>query len=257
MRVATWNVNGLRSRLDFLRIWLRERKPDAVALQELKLEDEQFPYEALEAEGYFAAVHGQKAWNGVAVLSRERPEVIQRGLPGEEDAGSRLLTVGIGPLRFTSVYCPNGKSVEHEDFARKLAWFDALAAYLEGQSISEQPALVGGDFNVCPEAIDSYNEAGKTGKIFHTDEERLRFRRLLEVGLVDLYRQRYPDRQAFSWWDYRAGAFHKNRGLRIDFLLGSAASVAAAETEIDREFRKKQDGLTPSDHAPVWADLRI
>ena len=255
MRVATWNVNGLRSRLDFVKIWLRERKPDLVALQELKLEDDQFPREEFEAEGYFAAVHGQKAWNGVAVLARERPEVLQRGLPGQEELGSRLLTARVGELSFTSVYCPNGKSVEHEDFARKLAWFESLADHLEGSSAAAGPAIVCGDFNICPQAIDSYNEAGKAGKIFHTQRERRVFQSLLDLGFADLYRQLHPQRQAFSWWDYRAGAFHKNQGLRIDFLLGSDQLPGVSATEIDRDYRKKQEGLTPSDHAPVWADL--
>lgn len=255
MRIATWNVNGLRSRLDFVKIWLREREPDVVALQELKLEDEKFPHAELEAEGYIAAVHGQKAWNGVAVLARKKPEVVRRGLPGQEEFGSRLLTVEVDGLSFTSLYCPNGKSVDHEDFERKLAWYDSLADYLEAGSFAAKPAIVCGDFNVCPEGIDSWNEAGKAGKIFHTKHERERFRCLLDLGFGDLYRRHHPERQAFSWWDYRAGAFHKNRGLRIDFLLGS--EVDTREIEIDRDFRKKQEGLTPSDHVPVWAQIQI
>ncbi len=255
MRVATWNVNGLRSRLDFVKIWLRERRPDLVALQELKLEDERFPHEELEAEGFVAAVYGQKAWNGVAVLAREEPEILQKGLPGHGELGSRLLTVRAGGLSFTSVYCPNGKSVGHEDFPRKLAWFESLADHLRATGTPARPAIVGGDFNICPEGTDSWNEAGKKDKIFHTDEERARFRALLDLGMVDLYRRLHPDRQAFSWWDYRAGAFHKNQGLRIDFLLATAGVGEASAVEIDREFRKKQEGLTPSDHAPVWADV--
>lgn len=255
MRVATWNVNGLRSRLDFVKIWLNERKPDLVALQELKLEDDKFPHEELEAAGYVAAVYGQKAWNGVAVLSRHPIEVVQRGLPGEEEAGSRLLTIARGEFHFTSLYCPNGKSVDHEDFSRKLSWFESLADYLESASMASKAAIVCGDFNICPAGLDSWNEAGKKGKIFHTDDERRRYRALLDHGFTDLYRTRYPDRQAFSWWDYRAGSFHRNQGLRIDFLLGTDSLAEVTAVEIDREFRKKQEGLTPSDHAPVWADL--
>ncbi len=257
MRIATWNVNGLRSRLDFVKIWLRERQPDVVALQELKLEDDRFPHAELEAEGYFAAVHGQKAWNGVAVLAREKPDMVQSGLPGEAELGSRLLTARVGGLIVTSLYCPNGKHVEHEDFQRKLAWFESLADHLEATSMSTHPAIVCGDFNVCPQGIDSWNEAGKVGKIFHTRAERRSFQNLLALGFIDLYRRQHPDRQAFSWWDYRAGSFHKNTGLRIDFLLGSSGVAEVREIEIDRDFRKKQDGLTPSDHAPVWADIQI
>lgn len=253
MRVATWNVNGLRSRLDFLKLWLKQRRPDVVALQELKLEDAKFPHDELAAEGYFAAVHGQKAWNGVAVLARTKPEIVQKGLPGQGELGSRLLTAEVGALVVTSVYCPNGKSVDHEDFPRKLAWFETLVDHLEAGAMSARPAVVGGDFNVCPQGIDSWNEAGK---IFHTRRERRRFQGLLDLGFSDLYRRMYPDRQAFTWWDYRAGSFHKNRGLRIDFLLGSTA-VELREAVIDREFRKKQGELKPSDHAPLWVDLLI
>ena len=255
MRVATWNVNGLRSRLEFVKLWLRERIPDVVSLQELKLQDDKFPYAEFEAEGYFATVYGQKAWNGVAVLAREEPTSLQKGLPGQQEFGSRLLTVEVGGLIVSSLYCPNGKSVEHEDFARKLAWFESLADHLEGSSAAAGPAIVCGDFNICPQAIDSYNEAGKAGKIFHTQRERRVFQSLLDLGFADLYRQLHPQRQAFSWWDYRAGAFHKNQGLRIDFLLGSDQLPGVSATEIDRDYRKKQEGLTPSDHAPVWADL--
>jgi exodeoxyribonuclease-3 len=256
MRVATWNVNGLRARIDFLRLWLRERKPDLVGLQELKLTDEQFPHDAIEAEGYRATTHGQKSWNGVAVLSREPVELVQRGLPDQEEFGARLLAVRAGDLEFTTLYCPNGKHTQHEDFPRKLAWLDALAAHLELRAQQAGPAVVCGDFNVCPEPIDSWNEELLHGSIFHTDAERARFARLLAAGYVDLFRRLHPDEQAFSWWDYRGGAFHQRRGLRIDFLLGSPAAAAqTTRVEIDREWRKKKDALTPSDHAPVVVEL--
>jgi exodeoxyribonuclease-3 len=256
MRVATWNVNGLRSRLDFVLHWLRARRPDVVGFQELKLTDDQFPHEALEAEGYRAVVHGQKAWNGVAILSREPAVTVQAGLPGGESFGARLITARVGDLTYATVYCPNGKSVAHEDFPRKLEWFGALRTYLAQSLETTERFVIGGDFNICPSAIDSWNEAGLAGRIFHTDEERRRFRDLLDCGLVDLFRSQHPDTQAFSWWDYRGGAFHKKQGLRIDFLLGTrtvADSLHAAE--IDRDYRKKKDGLTPSDHAPVMVDL--
>jgi len=256
MRVATWNVNGLRARIEFVRLWLRERKPDLVGLQELKLSDEQFPHDAIQAEGYRATTHGQKSWNGVAVLSREPVELVQRGLPGQEELGARLLSVRAGDLEFTTVYCPNGKHAEHEDFPRKLAWLDALAEHLAVQVKTNRRAVVCGDFNVCPEPIDSWNEELLHGSIFHTDVERARFARLLAAGFVDLFRRLHPDEQAFSWWDYRGGAFHRRQGLRIDFLLASPAAAAqATRALIDREWRKKKDALTPSDHAPVVADL--
>ena len=256
MRVATWNVNGLRARLDFVRLWLRERKPDLVGLQELKLPDEQFPHDAFREEGYLAATHGQKSWNGVAVLSREPVEVVQVGLPGQEDLGARLLSVRARDLDFTTLYCPNGKHTGHEDFPRKLAWLDSLASQLEARRGDARPAVVCGDLNLCPAPIDSWNETELSGSIFHTDAERARFERLLAAGFVDVFRRLHPDEQAFSWWDYRGGAFHRRQGLRIDLLLASPdAAARATRAEIDREWRKKKDGLTPSDHAPVVAEL--
>lgn len=257
MRLATWNINGLRSRLDFVLHWLAARRPDVVGLQELKLTDEQFPHAEIEAAGYHAAVHGQKAWNGVAILSRRPGEVLERGLPGEEDFGSRLLTARFGDLVFSTVYCPNGKSTEHEDYPKKLAWFDSLAAHWEAAHAGEERAVLCGDFNVCPTDLDSHHDPAKTAqRIFHTADERARFQRLLDLGLIDLYRDLHPDTRMYSWWDYRMGAFHRNLGLRIDFVLATPTLCEEiAEVVIDRDYRKKKDGLTASDHAPVWADL--
>ena len=254
-RIATWNVNGLRARLDFVAHWLRAREPDVVGLQELKLTDEQFPHDAFEALGYRAVTHGQKSWNGVAILAREEMREISRGLPGQEDFGARLLTAEVAGLSFTTLYCPNGKTVLHEDFPRKLAWLDALAAYVAGLDPSAAN-VVCGDFNVCPTALDSWNEAGFAGRIFHTDEERVRFAKLLDAGLADAFREKTPEDRSFSWWDYRGGAFHRGQGLRIDLILASPAAMARVKSvEIDRDYRKKQDGMTASDHAPVVADL--
>jgi len=256
VRIATWNINGLRARLDFLRLWLRQREPDLVGLQELKLSDDQFPHAELEAEGYRAVVHGQKSWNGVAILSREEARVTQRGLPGQHEFGARLITAMVGDLSFTTVYCPNGKHVGHEDFPRKLDWFDALADHLAAQCDATGPTVVCGDFNVCPTDLDSWNGAAFHGQIFHTDAERARYQRLLELGFSDAFRSVHPDVQAFTWWDYRGGAFHRKHGLRIDMLLATRPALERVRAvEIDREYRKKQEGLTPSDHAPVYADL--
>ena len=256
MRIATWNINGLRARLDYLLIWLRDRQPDLVALQELKLEDERFPHAELEAAGYHAVSHGQKAWNGVAVLGHEPLTIEQSGLPGQEELGARLLTARAGDLLLTSLYCPNGKHVEHEDFPRKLAWFDALADHLEAAGAASAATVVAGDFNICPTPLDSWNEKAMAGSIFHTEGERQRFRRLLDLGLTDAFRHLHPDRQAFSWWDYRAGGFHRNHGLRIDFLLASASVAGRLRgSEIDRDYRKKKEGLIASDHAPVWVEI--
>jgi exodeoxyribonuclease-3 len=256
MRIATWNINGLRARQDFLLHWLRARQPDVVGLQELKLPDEQFPADVFAAEGYSAVTHGQKAWNGVAILSRKPAELVQRGLPGQEDLGARLVTARIDGLEFTTVYCPNGKSTGHEDYPRKLAWFDALADHFEASADPNEPAVLCGDFNVCPSPLDTWDESRHAGHIFHTAEERARIRRLEEWGWVDVFRSLHPETRAFSWWDYRGGAFHRGHGLRIDFLYATPSALErVSEVSIDRDYRKKKDGLTASDHAPVIADL--
>jgi exodeoxyribonuclease-3 len=254
LQIATWNVNSLKARLDFVQLWLRERQPDVVALQELKLPDDDVPIAAFEELGYQVAAHGQPRWNGVAVLSRQPIEVVRTGLPGQEEMGARLVDVKTAGLSFVSVYVPNGKTLEHEDFGHKLDWLDALASYLAEHHDPQEPLVVGGDFNLCPDAVDSWH--GQSGGIFHTDDERGRFARLQEWGLIDLYRELNPDEQAYSWWDYRAGAFHKKQGLRIDFVLGTAAVRARARASvIERDWRKKHEGLTPSDHAPVIVEL--
>jgi exodeoxyribonuclease-3 len=262
MRIATWNVNGIRARLDFVGHWLRERQPDVVGLQELKATDETFPHDEIGAWGYRALVFGQKSWNGVAILTRaDLPvEELQRGLPGQEDFGARLLSArigqGAGALDFSTVYVPNGKSTSHDDFPRKLAWLDRLAAHLDERLDATTGAVLCGDFNVVPTPLDSWNEEKLAGHVFHTEEERKRVRRLLDWGFRDLFRERHPDDVVFSWWDYRGGAFHRKQGLRIDFLLGTRPVASRVrEAGVDRDWRKKVDGLTPSDHAPVVADL--
>lgn len=256
MRIASWNINGLRARLDFVKAWLAERQPDLVGLQELKLTTDKFPAEDFESLGYAAAVHGQKSWNGVAILARKPLEEVERGLPGQEEAGARLVTARCGDLSFTSVYVPNGKSVEHDDYPKKLAWLDALAEHWRAAHPPDEPAVLCGDLNLCPAGLDSWNEADFAGRIFHTDAERERFAALREAGLVDLFRDLHPEARDFSWWDYRGGAFHRKQGLRIDFLLGTPpVRERLRAVEIDRDWRKKHEGLTPSDHAPVWADL--
>jgi len=256
MRIATWNINGMRARFDLLRRWLRDRRPDIVGLQELKMADDLFPHEELEAEGYQAVAHGQKAWNGVAILTRAAAAVTRSGLPGAEEQGARLIGARVGDLDFVTVYCPNGKDVTHVDYARKLEWFDRLADYLSAAHRPDSRLILCGDFNICPAPIDSWNEANLAGSIFHTAQERDCFDRLRGWGLIDLYRDRYPETQEFSWWDYRGGAFHRRQGLRIDFLLATASVRARLrEVLIDRDYRRKLDDLTPSDHAPVIADL--
>lgn len=258
MRIATWNVNGLRARLGLVLRWLDERRPDLVGLQELKLADDRFPHEVFGEAGYRAVTHGQKAWNGVAVLARlpMRADAVQAGLPGQEALGARLVTVDADGLSFTCVYVPNGKDIDHADFPRKLAWLEALLDHLRRSRDPAAPAVLCGDFNICPGPLDVWSEEELRGTIHVTDEERARFRAVLAWGFHDLFRERNPDTRAFSWWDYRAGAFPRNLGMRLDFLLATDPVMQRVQdVMIDREYRRKIDGMTPSDHAPVVADL--
>ncbi len=255
MRVATWNVNGIRARLDRVLEWIEAREPDLVALQELKTDDENFPYDELRKTGLFVLAHCQKSWNGVALLSKEKPVLIEEGLPGFEDMGARLVAADVGGIRAVSVYVPNGREVGHEDFGRKLAWLSGLRDYLAATFDPEDRLLVAGDFNVAPEDIDSYDPEGLAGTIFHTGEERAALAKLLDWGLVDAFRHANPGLQFFTWWDYRGGNFHKNLGLRIDLLLVTEPLADRIESVwVDRDFRK---GPKPSDHAPVVADISL
>jgi len=256
VRIASWNINGTRARLGYVKAWLEAVKPDIVGLQELKTTDDKFPFEDLKALGYHAVTHGQKSWNGVAILAREELEVVQRGLPGQEEMGARLITAKVAGLTFTTVYVPNGKTLEHDDFQKKLAFLDALAAYFEERFAADEPHVLCGDFNVVPTAVDSWSEDFLGGGIFHTKEERQRIARFLDWGFVDAFRQKHPEEPGFTWWDYRAGAFHKKRGLRIDLvLLTPSLAERLEEVSVERDWRKKLDGMIASDHAPVWAHL--
>ena len=265
MTIATWNINGMQARLGFLQHWLRARQPDLVLLQELKQTGDRFPHAEVGELGYRAVVHGQKSWNGVAILTRaERvgeARAVTRDLPGLEQHGARLVgaevqVAGIGLLSCTSVYVPNGRTVTHPEFTHKLAFLDGLVRYARAAQAGEGAVLIGGDFNLCPGALDTWHEDAVQGAIFHTAAERERFGALRELGLVDLFRHCNPGTRQYSWWDYRAGSFHKNHGLRIDFLLaGAALAERTAAVRIDRDYRKKQDGMIASDHAPVVAEL--
>ena len=257
MRIATWNINGLRARLDFMKLWFEDRKPNVVGLQELKTPTDDFPHEFFNEMGYEVLVHGQKSWNGVAIVTNLPATLMQTGLPGEDDWGSRLITANIDDkFEFTTVYCPNGKSTDHADYPNKLRWFESLNTHWQA---SDHPArVICGDFNIVPTPLDTWQGEKATGNIFHTVDERTRLATFADNDLTDLYREQYPDEPAYTWWDYRGGSFHRKHGLRIDFIYGTDPIKQACEdVVIDREYRKKQDGLTASDHAPVYADIEV
>jgi exodeoxyribonuclease-3 len=254
--LATWNINGIRARSQRLTEWLAERQPDIACLQELKIVEDEFPHLELRAAGYHAVLSGQQGWNGVAVIAKERPEIVMRELPGAGELGARFVLAKVGGLEVASVYAPNGKTVTHPDYKLKLSWLERLVAHVEARSDKDAPLVLAGDFNVCPTDLDSYGGVRFKGKIHHTDEERALISRLTAAGLVDLFRTRYPDDPGFSWWDYRAGSFHKKEGMRIDLLLATPGLAhRVQDVYVDREYRKKgkPSGSIPSDHAPVVA----
>ena len=258
MIVATWNVNGIRARGQRLAEWLAERKPDVACLQELKITDDEFPHEDLKKAGYYAITSGQAGWNGVAVIAKEPPVLVMKDLPGAEAAGARFVVAQAAGIEVASVYVPNGKMLSHADYKLKLSFLESLATHIEARADRAAPFLLGGDFNVCLTPRDSYGGERFEGHIFQTPEERSLVNRLGGAGLIDLFRTRYPEEAGFSWWDYRAGSFHKKEGMRLD-LLWATPAVASRVTDVivDREYRKKgkPSGAIPSDHAPVYALL--
>jgi exodeoxyribonuclease III len=257
--LSTWNVNGIRARAQRLAEWLAERQPDVVCLQELKIVENEFPHLDLLTLGYHAVLSGQQSWNGVAVIAKEKPELVARELPGAAAAGARFVVAKVHGLEVASVYIPNGKMLAHADYKVKLGFLESLAEHVEARAATgtDVPLLVGGDFNVCPTDLDSYGGARFEGHIFHTPAERTLVARLAGAGLVDLYRHKYPHNIGFSWWDYRAGSFHKNEGMRLDMLWASPSLAARVkDVYVDRDYRKKgKSGSIPSDHAPVVAVL--
>ena len=257
MKIATWNVNSLTVRLPQVLDWLQANPVDALALQELKLTDDKFPLLALQEVGYHAVTHGQKTYNGVAILSRAPARDVVRNIPELEDAQARVIAATLdsaaGPLRLINGYFVNGQAPGSEKFAYKMRWLDALREWVRKELAANPRLVLVGDFNITPEDRDSFDPVGLRETIHHTTEERLHFRQLLELGLCDAFRLFEQPEKSFSWWDYRMLGFQKNRGLRIDHILVSEAlrpSVSACV--IDRAPRKNPQ---PSDHAPVLVTL--
>jgi exodeoxyribonuclease-3 len=267
MRVATWNVNSLRARLDKVLWWLGRAAPDVLLLQETKLADADAPAEAFRQAGYALAHHGQGRWNGVAIASRvgldevvvnfgaERAADPTPEVPDDQPlAEARMIAARCGDVRVVSLYAPNGREVGSPFYAAKLAWFDRLARWLAEAADPGEPLLLGGDFNVAPEDRDVWDPVACAGGTHVSPPEREAFRRLCAWGLQDAYRRLHPDVQRFTWWDYRGGNFHRNIGMRIDHVLLTAPLARRlAWAEVDREARKGKP--VPSDHAPLVVDL--
>jgi exodeoxyribonuclease-3 len=260
MRIATWNVNSIRQRLDHLQAWLKERQPDIVCLQEIKCTDEAFPREPFEALGYNVAVHGQKTFNGVALLSKLPFDEVAPGLIGDEaDVQARFLEAIVstkgGALRVVSLYLPNGNPPDTEKYPYKISWMDRLINFSRERLKLEEPFVLAGDYNVIPTAADARNPGAWTKDALFLPRTREKFRALINLGFTDAVRATSDASDLFTFWDYQAGAFPKNDGIRIDHLLMSPqATDRFIDAGIDRHVRGWEK---PSDHVPVYVDLDI
>jgi exodeoxyribonuclease-3 len=259
MRIATWNVNSVRQRMDSLQAWLKERQPDIVCLQEIKCTDDAFPREPLEALGYNVAVHGQKTWNGVALLSKLPFDEVAPGLIGDEaDVQARFLEALVstknGSLRVISLYLPNGNGGQ-DKYAYKLKWMDRLIRFSDERLKLEEPMLLAGDYNVIPTPQDARRPEVWVNDALFLPPTRERFRALTNLGLTDAIRAVSDDPGLYSFWDYQAGAFQKDDGIRIDHvMLSPQAADRLRDAGIDRHVRGWEK---PSDHVPVYVDLNI
>ncbi len=259
MQIVTWNINSVRTRLDNLLRYLREVSPDVLCLQEIKCTEEQFPRLEIEAEGYNVAIHGQKSWNGVAVLSK-RPMEVQPGLPGDEgDVQSRyieaVVTTDSVPVRVCCLYLPNGNPVETEKYTYKLAWMDRLHARARALLVLEEPLVMLGDFNVIPMPRDVHDPDAWVGDALYRPETRARFRALLNLGLTDALRATTDAAGLYTFWDYQAGAWQRNKGICIDHVLLSPQAADRLETVTIDKARRAED--KPSDHVPVRVQLAM
>jgi exodeoxyribonuclease-3 len=267
MRIATWNVNSLKARLEKVRWWLDRAQPDVLLMQETKLTDEAAPYEIFRGAGYELAHHGEGQWNGVAIASRSAVSdvVTNFGQPlspartpdvGDDEplAEARMIAATVDGVRVISIYAPNGRTVGSTFYEAKLAWYARLKRWIEEAADPASPLVIGGDFNVAPDDADVWDPRAVHGGTHVSPRERTAFGELRDWGLVDLYRRHHDEPRRYTWWDYRAGDFHKNFGMRIDHLLGTrAVADRSVWAEIDREARKGKP--IPSDHAPLVADL--
>lgn len=255
MKIATWNVNSVKSRTAHLVDWLDQFQPDVVCLQELKCQEDAFPMMEIQAAGYQAAVSGQKTYNGVAILSRAPLEVTATRLPGDDgDDQARYIEAVIdGDVRVASIYLPNGNPLGTEKFDYKLNWMNRLYTHARSLLETEQPVVLAGDYNVIPEAGDCYDPKSFAGDALFQPESRAAFRKILHLGYTEAFRALHSELGRFSWWDYRGGGWQKDHGVRIDHLLLSPqAADRLTACDIDRTPRGWEK---PSDHTPVWVEL--
>ncbi len=254
MRIATWNVNGVRAREGYLRRWLADRKPDIVGLQKIRVMEDEFPYEMFKSVGYHAVAHCGRGEYGVAILSREEPSAVSKGLTGQEDLGARLVTVDAGPLSFSSVYAPYGHL---EGIERKLLWLESLTKSVRGDHCPSRQRVLCGDFNVVQDDIDNSTGPPRAGTLCYSKAERRQFSSLLGAGLVDLYARRHPNgRDRFTYWNYRWNQDCLKVGVRLDLILGTNGLVDRLRAVwVDMDYRREIEDLRPSESAPVTADL--
>ena len=255
MSIATWNVNSLRVRLPQLVEFLGKEPIDALVLQEIKMEDKDFPEEAIRNLGYQCVSHGQKTYNGVALLSRSPATDVVRGIPGYADTQARVIAGTVGGVRIVGVYVPNGQSVDSDKYGYKLDWLGHLSRYMQELRRSHDNVVVLGDYNIAPDDRDVHDPAAWAGQVLVSEPERAAYAQLCGHGYVDVFRQRTVEAGHFSWWDYRGGGFRRNHGLRIDLILASTALAEHCQScRIDREPRTWE---RPSDHAPVIATFAL
>lgn len=258
MRLATWNVNSLKARLERVEAWLDDASPDVLCIQETKMADDAFPALTFAGLGYDAVHHGEGRWNGVAIVSRLGVDDVVHGFAddGEPDPDARLLTARCGDTVVITAYAPNGRAVGHEHFHYKLAWFDRLVGHLDAVAAPTDRVVLCGDLNIAPEDRDVWDVAAVHGATHVTPDERARFDALVDWGLADVFRLAHPDTdQLYTWWDYRAGNFHKHKGMRIDHVLASSSlSDRLSWSLVDRNARK---GKGTSDHAPLLAQFDL
>ena len=253
MKIATWNVNSLRVRLEQVTEWLNAYQPDVLGLQEIKMVTEDFPMDAMADIGYKAVANGQKTYNGVALVAKTHASDVIEELPGLDDPQRRVLAASYGDTRVINLYVPNGQSVGSDKYEYKLNWLDRLHDFLTKQLGQYPNIVVMGDFNIAPEDRDVHDPQEWEGSVLVSGPERKALKRISDLGFVDVYRQFDQPEQNFSWWDYRAAGFRRNRGLRIDLILASTAmSESCTLCHIDKEPRAWE---RPSDHCPVVAQF--